>query len=580
MPFAFRQLQGVNLKDRSQCINEVFPSLRFAKSVVDYFLSHIVFPKEMKEFPLKLSASGWDMAKSKKASGGAVTGFSGTNDSKCLLPVDVTHLDLDEQKHTNALVLEHILQPSNGVVLMPPAENVTLSDAERLLTLVMALDQPVQVILDVGAAVLELGNLEVAKTWLKMHDSTKDAAVFVNDDDDICIVDRDGQIELLRTSSYATRLGSCLIFLDEAHTRGIDLKLPATYRALLTLGAGLTKDRTTQAAMRMRRLGQGQTIVFCIPQEIQSKICELTSKSEPKSITTSDVLLWTISETRKEIRRCMPLWQVQGERFCHQEKLWQEHQQDGIMTKDLAERYQEDEAQSIEQRYRPRQAQSQPTHLVNSSDARLRLISQRCEEHDDLNLNASALQEEQERELSPEIEQERQVQRPAPAEPAKHSLHRDVVAFAKQGLYSSTSSAYMPAFQALHDTSAAKGFQPAQLNKDSKLLVSVDFVKTVETFGGSSYVSDSYQRPVTWLLSTKTLKGDTIDRLLIISPYEANELYPSMATSKATLHLFKPRSNSGYAPLDRLDFHTVPIQSRPCVPRSLAIQLNLFSGQL
>ncbi|KAF2217449.1 hypothetical protein CERZMDRAFT_92099 [Cercospora zeae-maydis SCOH1-5] len=580
LPIAFRQLQGINLKDRLQCINEVFPCLRFVKSVIDYFLSHVVFPKEIKEFPLKLSASGWDMGKSKKASGGAVTGFSGTNDSKCLLPVDVGHLDLEEQKHTNARVLEHILQPSNGVVLMPPAEDITLSDAERLLKLAMALDQPVQVILDVGAAVLELSNLQVAKTWLKMHDSTKDAAVFVNEDDDICVVDRGGRIELLRTSSYATRLGSCLIFLDEAHTRGIDLELPETYRALLTLGAGLTKDRTTQAAMRMRRLGQGQTIVFCIPQEIQSKICELTSKSEPKSITTSDVLLWTISETHKEISRCMPLWQVQGERFCHQESVWLEHQQNGAMTKNLAERFLENEAQTIEKRYRPRQVQSQPTHLGDSSDARLRLIAQRCEEHDDLNLNASVLQEEQERELSPEIEQQRQVQRPASAEPAKHSIHRDVVAFAKQGLYSSTSPAYMPAFQALHDTSAAHGFPPAQLKKDSKLLVSADFVQTVQRSGPHSYVSDSYQRSVNWLLSTKTPQGDTIDRMLIISPYEANELYPSMSTSKATLHLYKPRGNPGYAPLDRLDFHTVPIQSRPSVPRSLAIQLNLFAGQL
>ncbi|GIZ43566.1 hypothetical protein CKM354_000678700 [Cercospora kikuchii] len=444
----------------------------------------------------------------------------------------------------------------------------------------MGLNPPVQVILDVGAQILEMDNLQVAKTWLKMHDSEKEAAVFVNDDDEICVVDRDGRVEVLRTSSYATRLGSCLIFLDEAHTRGIDLKLPATYRALLTLGASLTKDRTTQAAMRMRRLGQGQTIVFCIPQEIQSKICELTSKSEPKSITLADVLLWTISETHKEIRRCMPLWQVQGERFCRQESLWRERQENQDMSQDLAERFQEDEAHSIEQRYRPRQVQSQPTHLHDSTDDRLRLIAQRCEEHDDLNLNASTLQEEQERELSPEIEQERQVQRPHAAEPATHTLHKDVIAFAKQGTYSNTSPAYMPAFQALIDSSAAKGLQPAQLGKDCKLLVSVDFVETIQRSGVSSYISDSFQRSVNWLLSTKTPKGDKIERILIISPFEANQLYPSMSRSKATLHLYKPRSNSGYVPLDRLDFHTVPVQSRPIVPRSLAIQLNLFAGQL
>jgi hypothetical protein len=31
---------------------------------------------------------------------------------------------------------------------------------------------------------------------------------------------------------------ACFVFLDEAHTRGIDLKLPSNYRAAVTLGPG------------------------------------------------------------------------------------------------------------------------------------------------------------------------------------------------------------------------------------------------------------------------------------------------------------------------------------------------------
>jgi hypothetical protein len=72
--------------------------------------------------------------------------------------------------------------------------------------------------------------------------------------------------------------------------------------------------------------------------------------------------------------------------------------------------------------------------------------------------------------------------------------------------------------------------------------------------------------------------------MLIISQWEANEIYTSMRQSRAaTLHLYKPRINSGYATLDRLDFHTVsgsPFKSSPSVPRALAVQLNLFAGQL
>ena len=245
MPRAFAHLQGINLRDRRQCQLEIFPSLRTGKSVVDYFLSKIVFPKEMKEFPHKLSASGWDIGKTKRF---PTTGFSGTNDSRILLPLDVHYLNLPSQKFTNALVLHHLLQPENSVAVIPaPSDCSPSTDAERLLTMVVALESPTQVILDVGAQILELDNLGVARTWLRFHaDCRIEAVVYFDDQDELSIVDRRGHLEALQTSPYAAQLDVCLIYLDEAHTRGTDLKLPQYYRAAVTLGAGLTKDRLVQ----------------------------------------------------------------------------------------------------------------------------------------------------------------------------------------------------------------------------------------------------------------------------------------------------------------------------------------------
>lgn len=246
LPLAFRQLQGINLKDRQQCISQLFPCLKFGKNVVDYYLSRIVFPKEMKEFPSKLSASGWDLGKRKIH---PTTGFSGTSDSRIVLPLDVNHLDLPDQKHTNALVLQYLLRPENTVEQMVDLPEPPMSDAERILSVIMQLNKSPEVILDVGAQILELDNLQVAQKWLEMRsalDSTKEAVVFVDQDDELSIVDRNGRVEALQTSSFASRLGACLIFLDEAHTRGIDLKLPVDYRAAVTLGANLTKDRLVQ----------------------------------------------------------------------------------------------------------------------------------------------------------------------------------------------------------------------------------------------------------------------------------------------------------------------------------------------
>ncbi|KAK3110708.1 hypothetical protein LTR53_014728 [Teratosphaeriaceae sp. CCFEE 6253] len=134
MPAAFCQLQGINLRDKHQFAVELLPRLRFGKATIDYFLKNIVFPKEMKEFPHKLSASGWDIGKCKAL---PTTGFSGTNDSGEVLPLFVEQIDLPTQKHTNALVLDYLLRDENSVAEIPAPTTVEVftSDAERFLNM-------------------------------------------------------------------------------------------------------------------------------------------------------------------------------------------------------------------------------------------------------------------------------------------------------------------------------------------------------------------------------------------------------------------------------------------------------------
>lgn len=177
-----------------------------------------------------------------------MTGFSGTNDSRHLMPLSNKHLDLPKQMHTNALMLEYLLQPENTVSLLGKGGETDDSDAVCLLKAVVSMQPPVQVILDVGAQILELNNTQMAQTWLDLtlEDPTKQAAVFFDDNDEICDLDRKGLIEPLQTSPFATQLDVCVVSLDEAHTRGTDLKLPEYYRAEVTLGADLTKDRLVQ----------------------------------------------------------------------------------------------------------------------------------------------------------------------------------------------------------------------------------------------------------------------------------------------------------------------------------------------
>ncbi len=244
LPFAFRQLTGINLSDPIQCLQMVFPSLRFSKGAVDFYMSSIVFPKEMKEFPNKLSCSGWDIARAKVH---PTTGFSGTNDSRYMLPLSISQCDLPSQHHTNAAVLDCLLRPENTFKhAMQESKRETL-DAESLLQIVINSDPPVRVILDVGAQVLEWKNEEVARIWLsRVPSSEAQAAIFFDDHNNLSVLSRDDIIELLIVSPFAKQMDQCLVYLDEAHTRGTDLKLPTDYRAAVTLGPDLTKDRLVQ----------------------------------------------------------------------------------------------------------------------------------------------------------------------------------------------------------------------------------------------------------------------------------------------------------------------------------------------
>lgn len=236
---SLRKLSGINLKDGPQCVKDLFPHLRRSKVVIDFFMARLVFPEEMKEFPQKLSSSGWDIARLKQH---PVTGFSGTNDSRHLLPLSISQADIPDQVHTNAKVLNCLLQSRNTYSVIPNA-----GDTTTFLNLVVSAVPQVRVVLDAGALVIDWHNDEMAREWLKRVQSLEvEAVVYFDDEDELVVLTRDGRVQLLQESPMLRQMDKCLVYLDDAHTRGTDLKLPSDYRAAVTLGPGLSKDRLVQ----------------------------------------------------------------------------------------------------------------------------------------------------------------------------------------------------------------------------------------------------------------------------------------------------------------------------------------------
>ena len=246
LPPTLHHLKGLNLEDPIQRNEHIYPQLRHCKAVIDFFLSTIVFPQHMKVFPRKLSTSGWDLAQDRSSFGQLVTGFSGTNDNRFLLPHMISQVDMESHIHTNAMVLHHLVRRENSQVIHLRNEASTV---HRMLELLRDEEPGARVLLDVGAQVLELQNQGVAELWLKVDTRSEvEAAVFVDSKDELRVLRRDGTVELLVASPYLQQLGRCVVYLDEAHTRGTDLKLPPGSRAAVTLGPRLCKDKLVQGA--------------------------------------------------------------------------------------------------------------------------------------------------------------------------------------------------------------------------------------------------------------------------------------------------------------------------------------------
>ncbi|KAL2192964.1 hypothetical protein P885DRAFT_64434 [Corynascus similis CBS 632.67] len=307
LPSSLGHFSGVNLRDSTLYKESVFPALRYSKPAIDFYLATVVSPKEMREFPYKLSASGWDLGKTKRH---PLTGFSGTSDSKYVLPLSATALDLEEQRHTNSAVLACLLRDENTVLELggDGANSSSALTVDTLLT-----------------AIIELSNLEVAQRWLWLvpHQHA-DAVIFFNDHDELSVLTRNGSVDLFLTSPFATQTERCLVFLDQAHTRGTDLRLPDSYRAAVTLGPNLVKT--------------------------------------PWYKTLALLLL--------------PLWATQGIRHQYQEIVWERAEETGELSVADVEEYLEDEAQGLEQRYRPvskasgaSNSQSLTSKLIKTKDA-------------------------------------------------------------------------------------------------------------------------------------------------------------------------------------------------------------------
>ncbi|KAN0084607.1 Protein of unknown function (DUF3638) domain containing protein [Tylopilus felleus] len=179
VPDSLHKLSEINLASLEQWDKVIFPFFAWNQATIDFYLSQVVFLKEAKEFPWKFSGSSWDLAEKREK---LITGFSGTNNGRWLLPMSIAQRDIDHQKGSNARVLAYLLRPENGSYMVTHKSNARWI-THVFLQLVTTQQPEICVLLDVGSQILDLSGRQVAEAWLEIARDAPGAIYFSNTDE-------------------------------------------------------------------------------------------------------------------------------------------------------------------------------------------------------------------------------------------------------------------------------------------------------------------------------------------------------------------------------------------------------------
>ena len=330
----------------------------------------------------------------------------------------------------------------------------------------------------------------------------------------------------------------------------------------------------------MRKLGKsGQSLVFYGSADVERQLLECVKKVRSSDIDVSDVLFWSISETFDSISRSVALWAVQGLRHQRHHAAWSQLSSDNHddALKASANCLLEKDTQTLEERYLHEQVEFN-TNIHNEKStsttrsAELDRIKKKCDEFIIAKAQSTSADEEQEREIAPETEVERQIERSKPITFHKHEASDEVKRFVTTGELNTTSDAFVPAFSTLSKTGAKQWLELEAYQQD--VLVTVDFARTVVT-KDDKY--DDFLRPVHWVLSSRDAEEH---QYLIISPFEANELLPSIFESgKVRLHVYSARTALASRSLEDLSFCAMPPLPTGQSHVDAVRYINLFAGQ-
>ncbi|EHK46815.1 hypothetical protein TRIATDRAFT_291137 [Trichoderma atroviride IMI 206040] len=596
LPQSLQHWNLINPDDDAQ-VAQLWKHLRVDRNILNDYMNSFVFPVHAKQFSIKLQASGWDIPlmsnedslRNAEHAQNVTTGFSGTNDNKRMLPETIKQDDLPSLVQTNAEVLCYLMQDRNMRCIQATDWNGHHLTEEETLRLLHR--EKIRILIDAGAHILEMNNYDVAGAWLDIDTDAK-GAVYFGKNNDILVRAKFQKTPMpLLASPFAENLESCVIYIDEGHTRGTDLKLPVHARGAVTLSLGQTKDQTVQAAMRLRQLGSTQSVTFVAPPEVYRSILDLRTEHtrgelifESTHIVTSvDVVRWLLEQSCKFNEQMMPLHIAQGLNFCHRTNaLWKhpEFLTDKSALKKLLGVIQLQEHQTLEQLYSTRFSAPQ-TDKTNFDFTQLQRFSsvldnkRHTASSEALTPAAAFMEVEQEREVEFEVEQVREKQSDMQYTPRKFpGLAGFIKSFVVTGRLEA-GGPYLQAFEFIGMTKIGRKFKVKKTA--SRLFVSREFANT--TVNSKLQTEPDILRPVEWVLWSPS----TETALVIISE-ELESIMPMLRDQKKPcvwLLCYAAPVTRSMQSFNSLVYYTIPSWTNDTLfPEFLAVEIGIVAGRL
>ena len=496
------------------------------------YLNIFVFPKELQQYDNIIASSGWDIYNA--------SGFSGTDDTALLLP-NIKQNNIKSLAHTNAEVLSFILKNDDYRHGVPIIETLVTNKC--------------QLLIDCGALIMNNDNKLVSLKWLQM---TKFDACLYFEDDKLMVIDTLEHVQPFNQSTFD--LNQCLVYLDDSHTRGIDLQLPLHFKGAVTISHDICKDVFVQSCMRMRLLGSTHKLMFIASNAAHSRIVTM-----PSNNNTMSIIYMTMENTINELQNNFLNWAQSGLYHVYKEMVHKIF----VKTKDnkaygkmclLKEQHnlliykQQRELQTI-----PVIVKSLfktflnklPKYMQREYTEQCQMIIDHCDAYVPDVLQFKQLnQQEQQRELEQQVEQEMEKYKPKMATAYDEEIDKDLIPF-----INNENGSFIPWYD---------GFDICEGKTD--LYFTSGFKMVVKEKGMD------YMRMPMWIIQSNKI-------LLIISPFEANRTIGMFYEHKSlALLLYQPKQ-SRYTNM-MINDPFLGIGTRHAMNMRALMELFIFSGNL